>query len=125
CMAAPPALAGARGGQRNTARQAARTTRPASTRPARRQIRPQRQTLMRGQRQRQNLGGNRARGEIAAYKSYMEGAIRQNSTPPFFLVPTSSGVQMTQVRQGNYKQNITPKFKVKAPGGKVSFTALL
>src|SRR5690606_17266607 len=63
CMAAPPALAGARGGQRNTARQAARTTRPASTRPARRQIRPQRQTLMRGQRQRQNLGGNRARGE--------------------------------------------------------------
>ena len=118
-MGASDAFAGraaARGNTRNTARQ----TQQRQARTRTRVRTPQRQ-------QQRSQASSRAKVEVAMYKQVMNNAIAQNATPPFFLVANKDGVKMSQTRQGNYKKNVTPAYKVDglAKSGELSLTALL
>ncbi|MBT8493975.1 MAG: hypothetical protein KJO07_13055 [Deltaproteobacteria bacterium] len=79
------------------------------------------------QRQQRTQASSRAKVEVAMYKQVMNNAIAQKATPPFFLVANKDGVKMTQTRQGNYKKNVTPAYKVDglSKSGDFSVTALL
>ena len=68
-----------------------------------------------------------AKVNVAMYKQVMNNAIKQQATPPFFLVANKDGHALTQTRQGNYKKSITPAYTVSglSASGSMSLTALL
>ena len=129
-LGAPAAMAQQRGARGQQARQAQQTRGPQTGRSTRTTApRTGRLAAAFGRGQRTQAGTSsmrpQAQAEIAAYTQHMTAAIQRNATPPMALINMTSGARMTQVRQGSYKQNITPKYKVDAPGGNITLAALL